>query len=78
MFGNIYPVKADIERIDSYSGHADYSEMIRFRDCQDKTLVKKLILVHGEYSAQRFFSNKLDENGFPHAESPELGAEITV
>jgi metallo-beta-lactamase family protein len=30
IHGNIYPVKADIKRIDSYSGHGDYKEMIRF------------------------------------------------
>ena len=37
IFGNMYKVNADVERMDSYSGHADYSEMIQFLECQDKT-----------------------------------------
>jgi metallo-beta-lactamase family protein len=78
IFGTVYPVKAGIERIDSYSGHADYQEMIQFLDCQDKSLVKKLILVHGEYSAQEFFSNELKKSGFGTVEIPKLGDRIEM
>jgi hypothetical protein len=35
--------------------------------------LKKLILVHGEYSAQQFFFNKLKESGFTDIMIPELG-----
>jgi metallo-beta-lactamase family protein len=73
IFGTVYPVKADIERIDSYSGHADYGELIQFLACQDKSQLKKLILVHGEYSAQEFFSNKLKESGYENVIIPVLG-----
>jgi metallo-beta-lactamase family protein len=78
IFGTIYPVNADVERIDSYSGHADYNEMIGFLDCQDKTRVRKLILVHGEYKAQQFFSERLKESGFENVMIPELGEVIEV
>jgi metallo-beta-lactamase family protein len=77
IFGTIYPVKADIERIDSYSGHADYEEMIRFLECQDKSKLKKLILVHGEYSAQQVFSEKLKEQGFENVMIPEIGETLS-
>ena len=30
IHGNIYKVNADIQKIDSYSGHGDYQEMIEF------------------------------------------------
>jgi metallo-beta-lactamase family protein len=73
IFGTIYPVKADIERIDSFSGHADYGELIKFLECQDKSKLKKLILVHGEYTAQEFFTNKLRESGFTDVIAPQLG-----
>jgi len=73
IFGTVYPVRADIERIDSYSGHADYSEILRFLECQEKAGVKKLILVHGEYAAQQFFSEKLKESGFGEVLIPEWG-----
>jgi metallo-beta-lactamase family protein len=77
IFGTIYPVKADIERIDSYSGHADYGELIQFLACQDKSQLKKLILVHGEYSAQQFFSEKLKESGYENVMIPELGEVLS-
>ena len=76
IFGTIYPVKADIERIDSYSGHADYGELIQFLACQDKSQLKKLILVHGEYTAQQFFSDKLKESGYTDIMIPELGETL--
>jgi len=78
IFGTIYPVKADIERIDSYSGHADYGELIRFLECQDKTAIKQLVLVHGEYKAAQFFSEKLKESGFEQIVIPELGEELVT
>ncbi len=78
IFGTIYPVKADIERIDSYSGHADYAELIRFLECQDKTAIKQLVLVHGEYAAAQFFSNRLKEKGFERIVIPELGNEVVT
>jgi metallo-beta-lactamase family protein len=78
IFGNVYLVKADIERIDSYSGHADYNEMIQFLDCQEKENVKQLILVHGEIDAQEFFRDKLIEKGFRNISIPEFGEEISV
>ncbi|HJZ41351.1 MAG TPA: MBL fold metallo-hydrolase [Bacteroidales bacterium] len=78
IFGTVYPVNADIERIDSYSGHADYNEMITFLQCQDKKNVKKLFLVHGEFAVQEFFSSKLTESGYEQIDIPELGEEVEV
>jgi metallo-beta-lactamase family protein len=78
IFGNIYKVNAEIEKIDSYSGHADYSEMMEFLDCQDKEKVRKLFLVHGEYKAQEFFRFKLEDRGFKNIIIPELGDQVEV
>ncbi len=35
--GTVYKVKADIRKIESFSGHADYKEMIQFLGCQEKS-----------------------------------------
>jgi len=78
IFGTVYPVRADIERIDSYSGHADYNELLKFLECQDKASVRKMILVHGEMPALEFFSNQLQLNGFSQVEIPELGELIRL
>lgn len=76
IFGTVYPVKADVARLDSYSGHADYPEMMSFLECQDKQLLKQLILVHGDTEAQDFFRDKLLENGYAHVSMPVQGEEM--
>ena len=64
IFGQFHEVKADVEVIDSYSAHADYSELIRFLSCQDKSKIKKLFLVHGDIDAKVSFKEKLMTEGF--------------
>ncbi len=78
IFGNVYKVNADVERLDSYSGHADYNEMLQFLECQNKEQVKQLILVHGAFDSQQFFSEKLKEKGFKNVVIPELGDSVTL
>jgi metallo-beta-lactamase family protein len=64
IFGQFHEVNADVEIIDSYSAHADYSELIRFLSCQDKTKIKKLFLIHGDPDAKISFKDKLVEEGY--------------
>jgi len=78
IFGNMYKVNADVERLDSYSGHADYSELIQFLDCQDKSKIKHLILVHGEIESQEFFRDRLIEKGYENILIPAQGEGITI
>jgi metallo-beta-lactamase family protein len=78
IFGNVYKVNADVEHLDSYSGHADYNEMLQFLECQNKDQVKQLILVHGAFDSQEFFSEKLKEIGFKQIVIPELGDTVAV
>ncbi len=78
IFGTVYPVRADVEKLDSYSGHADYNEMIQFLACQDKEKVKQLVLVHGEIRSQEFFQDRLKENGFDKIFIPEQGEGMEI
>ena len=73
IFGHMHLVRADIERIDSYSGHADYEELLKFLECQDPQQVKNVFLVHGDFEAQQFFTGKLNEKGFSNVQIPEYG-----
>lgn len=59
IFGDFYDVKARVESILSLSAHADYSEIIRFLSCQDKSKVKKIFLVHGDTDAKVSLKEKL-------------------
>jgi metallo-beta-lactamase family protein len=78
IFGTEYSVNATIERIESYSGHGDYQEMMDFLNCQDKSFLKGMYLVHGEHEAQLFYKTKLENNGFSHIEIPAQGDEVML
>ena len=72
IFGETFPVKAAVEVMDSFSAHADYSEMIDYLKCQDAAKVQKLFLVHGEYDTQLSFKTKLEAEGFKNVEIPAM------
>ena len=78
IFGIKHPVRARIERIESFSGHGDYGEMKQYLLCQDPKSVKKVFLVHGEYKAQQFYSKELEKAGFRNISIPEPRAEFTL
>jgi metallo-beta-lactamase family protein len=78
IFGTVYKVNAEVKSIDSFSGHADYKEMISFLDCQDKSAVQKTFLVHGEYETQVKYSARLQESGFSNIQIPSMRQEFVI
>lgn len=78
IHGTVYEVKAEIKKIDSFSGHADYKEMISFLGCQDKSAVEKIFLVHGEYEVQKKYAESLKDEGFINVEIPARGQEYII
>ncbi len=76
IHGHVYPVNAEVLRIDSYSGHGDYREMLEFLACQDKSMLKMTFLVHGEYKAQQSYSSQMEASGFNNIRIPEKGEEF--
>jgi metallo-beta-lactamase family protein len=73
IHGTIYEVKADVKKIDSFSGHGDYKEMIAFLSCQEKSTIGKTFIVHGEYETQKKYVSTLLEEGFINVEIPARG-----
>jgi metallo-beta-lactamase family protein len=73
IFGDFFELNADVEIIDSYSAHADYNELIRFLSCQDKKIVKKVFLVHGEPDSKLSFKEKLMKEGYEEIIIPNKG-----
>lgn len=63
LFGDELIVKADVVVMDSFSAHADRTELYEFVKNQKKSL-KKLFLVHGEIEGQTAFKSFLEERGF--------------
>jgi len=78
IFGEIHPVRATIERIESFSAHGDYHEMKEYISCQDKIQVKQVFLVHGQYEAQQFYQRTLEEAGFRNVSIPVAGTEVQL
>ncbi|MDX9902788.1 MAG: MBL fold metallo-hydrolase [Bacteroidales bacterium] len=78
IHGNEYEVRADIEKIESYSGHGDYREMADYLSCQDTSKLKNVFLVHGEYETQVKYQSWLESKGFRNIEIPEHGKSFSL
>ncbi|MBK7711584.1 MAG: MBL fold metallo-hydrolase [Bacteroidales bacterium] len=78
IHGNVYEVKAEVKKIESYSGHGDYREMIGFLGCQDKSALEKTFIVHGEYETQRKYVETLTGEGYSNVEIPARGQEYEI
>ncbi len=63
IFGNYYTVNASVEVLNSFSGHADYREIIDYVANLDTSNLKKIFLVHGEQKAQENLQRLLVEMG---------------
>ncbi len=77
LFGEELKVNAKVKVMDSFSAHADQSEMIDFLQVHKKKL-KKLFLVHGEYDTQKAFKYKLVGEGYKKIEIPDIGFEYDI
>lgn len=73
IHGNIHPVNAEIKKIESFSGHGDYNEMLKYLECQDKTGVEQAFVVHGEYETQKKYAGRMEAAGFRNVEIPAQG-----
>jgi metallo-beta-lactamase family protein len=78
IHGTVFPVKAEIKKIESFSGHGDYKEMISFLSCQEKSALEKTFIVHGEYETQKKYVAELQKEGFRNIEIPDKKQEFVV
>ncbi|MBL7071106.1 MAG: hypothetical protein ISS26_02905 [Candidatus Omnitrophica bacterium] len=71
-------VKARIEVLNSFSAHADQTEMIEFLSNLNRERLKSLFLVHGEKDQQEIFKSVLENHGFSNIKFPKLKEEFTL
>ncbi|MEM9886879.1 MAG: MBL fold metallo-hydrolase [Bacteroidota bacterium] len=76
LFGENKPVKMDVEIMDSFSAHADRTELLDFIKNQNK--LQKLFLVHGTHERQKSFKDYIANAGFEEVEIPVLGQEYVL
>lgn len=78
IFGMDRRIKAQITKIEGYSGHGDWKEMIAyFTQSQNIENIQRTFIVHGEQTAAEEYKDHLYEAGFRGIEVPEKG-EIVV
>ena len=77
IFNQWKEVKADVEVMDSFSGHGDRSEMTDFLRNQKKKN-KQVFLVHGEYDVQQNWRLHLLDQGFRDVTIPDMGTSVNL
>ena len=79
IFGQDHKIKAQITKIEGFSGHGDYQEMI---DYLTRSLavdqVQRVFVVHGEETAAETYKTHLEEAGFKCVEVPQKGQTIEL
>jgi len=77
IFGDMFPVKAQVKKLNGFSAHGDYKEMLRFLDVEDKRKVKKVFLVHGDPNVMNKYRIHLTDSGFKEVYIPDYKEEVS-
>lgn len=73
IFGDPYEVKAEVIVLNSFSAHADSEELLAYSNCFDKTIMKRIFLVHGEIEQLKIYKQRLESIGFQNVIIPVRG-----
>lgn len=77
IFGFDHKIKAQVSKIEGFSGHGDYKEMIDYLTRSvNVEAVRRTFIVHGELAAQKTYKDHLYEAGFRNIEHPEKGYTV--
>lgn len=77
ILGDRYQVRAHIEKIDSFSGHADHSELLEYFSRMTGPK-ERVFLVHGEQNASAALKEALDPMHDGRIEVAVLGREVIL
>jgi metallo-beta-lactamase family protein len=73
IHGDFFKVRAQIEEINAFSAHADYSESWDWMSCLDLGRLKKVFLVHGEPAGLTHMEKFLKEKGVKEVQVVKYG-----
>jgi len=73
IFGEQFPLNAEVIVFNSLSAHADANELIDYCSKFDKTKMKNFFIVHGDEDQQIKFSDRLRSVGFGSITIPSRG-----
>ena len=79
IFGYDHRIKAQIMKIEGFSGHGDYKEMISYiTSCQNVEKIQRTFIVHGEKEAQNEYKDHLYEAGFRNIDIPAKNETVKI
>ncbi|MCQ2342581.1 MAG: MBL fold metallo-hydrolase [Paludibacteraceae bacterium] len=77
IFGYDHKIKAQVTKIEGFSGHGDYQEMRDYiTRSQNIEAVRRVFIVHGEPAAQEAYKDHLYEVGLRGIEIPQKGETV--
>ncbi|MCQ2311430.1 MAG: MBL fold metallo-hydrolase [Paludibacteraceae bacterium] len=79
IFGYDHKINAQVTKIEGFSGHGDYREMIDYISrSQNIEAIRRVFIVHGESAAQEAYKDHLYEAGLRGIEIPQKGDIIRL
>ena len=78
IFGNPYPVRARVKILNTFSGHADWQDLLALVGALDRQRLRQLFLVHGESDALESLRDRLQSAGAPPVLIPEPGQHYGI
>lgn len=78
IFGEMFPLKAEIVEMHSFSAHADHDDLVEFAGSFDRNRLKHIFMVHGETDEQTALGRSLAEIGFSNIIAPKKGESFSI
>ncbi len=78
IFGEEFPVRAEVEVMDEFSAHADRNGLLDYVRNMNLERLEQVYLVHAEPEAARALLEPLKELGIPKVIIPEKGREYEI
>lgn len=79
IFGEMYPLRAEVQVLNGFSAHADQHALIAFAEAvQRKGSLEHVMLVHGESKAQQVLAGLLKAKHFKQVSVPKAGDRIKL
>jgi metallo-beta-lactamase family protein len=78
IFGEEKALNADIEMMDSFSGHGDQNEMLQYLQSVKTKRLKQTFLVHGEHNNMQAMQQVMQQSGYGIVHMPKLGEVVPL
>lgn len=78
IFGEMFPLKAEVVEMHSFSAHADHDDLVNFASKLDKKRLQNIFLVHGETDGQTALAQSLSEIGYKNISAPKKGDTFSI